>query len=115
MFSAAFAPAQRTHVIDLGTVNDCCSSVLAMGLNDRQAGGRLRQQHQYAPRLSLLRRERYRNLGTLPGSSWCSGYGINDSGKVVGDFATAAGSYHGFLDSDGEMTDLNSLIDPTSG
>ena len=34
---------------------------------------------------------------------------------MVGDFATAAGSYHGFLDSDGEMTDLNSLIDPTSG
>lgn len=54
------------------------------------------------------------DLGTLGGSnSWA--YGINTTGQMVGDSNTASGADHGFIYSNGTMTDLNTLIDPTLG
>lgn len=49
------------------------------------------------------------DLGTLGGAS-AEGYGINDSGQVVGWSFTAAGIQHGFVYSNGQMLDLNSLL-----
>lgn len=50
-------------------------------------------------------------ITTILGSGGFSAFGINDSGQIVG------GVWGGgaFLYSDGVMTDLNSLIDPSSG
>ena len=50
------------------------------------------------------------DLGTL-GGLLSVAYGINNSGQIVGYSPTAQGQLHAFLDSDGSMTDLNSLVD----
>jgi probable HAF family extracellular repeat protein len=52
------------------------------------------------------------DLGTLPGVSDSLAYAINNDGLVVGG---ANGDGAAFLYRDGKMTNLNSLIDPTSG
>jgi probable HAF family extracellular repeat protein len=55
------------------------------------------------------------DLGTLGGNS-SFGYGVNASGQVVGSSDIAAsGAQHAFIDSGGQMLDLNSLIAPGSG
>ena len=51
-------------------------------------------------------------LGRLLGA-WRDG--INASGQVTGWSYTTTGTMHAFLYSGGVMTDLNTLIDPTSG
>ena len=57
-----------------------------------------------------------KDLGTL-GGLWSYGLGINNSGQVVGysSIAPVSGSFHAFLYSNGNMIDLNTLIDPSSG
>jgi probable HAF family extracellular repeat protein len=57
------------------------------------------------------------DLGTLPGTSISSASDINDHGEIVGATAIAVGQpyYHAFLYINGQMKDLNSLIDPNSG
>jgi probable HAF family extracellular repeat protein len=54
-----------------------------------------------------------KDLGTL-GSSTSWGFGINDSGIIVGQ-ATFSNTYHAFIYSGGKMKDLNTLITPGSG
>jgi probable HAF family extracellular repeat protein len=46
------------------------------------------------------------DLGTL-GGTYSEAFGINASGQIVGDTATASGSGHAFLYSGGTMFDLN--------
>jgi probable HAF family extracellular repeat protein len=53
-------------------------------------------------------------LDTLGGTS-SSAADINNHGWIVGSSTLADGSRHGFLYVDGEMIDLNTLIDPASG
>ena len=55
------------------------------------------------------------DLGILPGESFGHAYSINDNGEIVGISRDADLVWHAFLFSDGEMHDLNTLIDPTSG
>jgi probable HAF family extracellular repeat protein len=56
-------------------------------------------------------------LGTLPGGTYSSRQGINQSGQVTGysDSGTSGGNNRAFLFSNGTMSDLNSLIPPNSG
>lgn len=51
------------------------------------------------------------DLGTLPGNSVSTGWGINEHGQVTGSSAIAPGSHlqHAFIYSNGEMTDLGTL------
>jgi probable HAF family extracellular repeat protein len=52
--------------------------------------------------------------GTTP--AWSSlAYDINNLGQVVGAFRPEPGIDHAFLYENGELTDLNTLIDPVSG
>src|SRR5258708_9539228 len=56
-----------------------------------------------------------RDLGTFAGTtSTVWGFGINDSGVVVGQ-STFAGTYHAFVYSGGKIKDLNKLIPTGSG
>jgi probable HAF family extracellular repeat protein len=55
-----------------------------------------------------------RDLGTLGGKYSFVG-DINESGVVVGTSKLANGLFHGFIYSNGQMQDLNDLVDPASG
>jgi probable HAF family extracellular repeat protein len=56
-----------------------------------------------------------KDLGTFAGSaSTVWGFGINDSGVVVGQ-STFAGTYHAFVYSGGKIKDLNNMIPAGSG
>lgn len=56
-----------------------------------------------------------RDLGTFAGStSTVWGFGINDSGVVVGQ-STFKGTYHAFVYSNGKIKDLNTMIPTKSG
>ena len=56
------------------------------------------------------------DVGTLPGGTSSFAYAINDDGVVVGSsFGSAFGYIHAFVDRGGTLTDLNALVDPTSG
>ncbi len=54
------------------------------------------------------------DLGTLAGGNQSSAAGINTAGTVVGQSNTTGGAYHAVIDDGTTMTDLNSLILPTS-
>jgi probable HAF family extracellular repeat protein len=51
------------------------------------------------------------DLGTLGGGT-SHGHGINASGRVAGEAATASGAFHAFRYANRMMRDLNSMIDP---
>ena len=53
------------------------------------------------------------DLGTLPGFQSSGAIGMNNNGQIVGYSQTASGAVHAFLYTDGEMKDLNELIDPS--
>jgi probable HAF family extracellular repeat protein len=59
------------------------------------------------------------NLGTLPGYLATVATAINDSGEVVGyatnDVGGMGGDYRAIVDSNGQMTDLNTLLPANSG
>jgi probable HAF family extracellular repeat protein len=54
------------------------------------------------------------DLGTLGGTP-STGYGINNLGQVTGESFTTAGEFHAFLSSNGQMIDLNNVIEPALG
>ena len=49
------------------------------------------------------------DLGTFPGGSFISAWGINNAGQVVGEAAVASGYAHAFLYSGGTLVDLGAL------
>ena len=54
------------------------------------------------------------DLGTLENSYSHSGFGINNEGDIVGDYVLSDFQiYHAFIYSNGTMTDLNDLVDPS--
>lgn len=55
------------------------------------------------------------DLGTLPGDAFSEALGINDAGTIVGQSISASGSSRAFIWQNGTMTDLNTLIPPSSG
>ena len=56
------------------------------------------------------------NLGGEWGEEWWDrANGVNERGQIVGASVTPDNRMHAFLYTDGQMFDLNSLIDPASG
>ena len=56
----------------------------------------------------------FKDLGTLPGDLNSLAYGINQQGQVVGQSIDASGNTRAFIWQDNVMTDLNTLIPPSS-
>ena len=54
------------------------------------------------------------DLGTLAGDTDSSALSINGKGQIVGTSTNSVNSGRAFLDEDGQMFDLNTLIEPTS-
>jgi probable HAF family extracellular repeat protein len=54
------------------------------------------------------------DLGTLPGDTYSEALGINEAGQIVGE-SFSASSARAFIWQNGIMTDLNTLIPPSSG
>ena len=102
---------------DLGTLGTDTSSY-ASGINDggQVVGASLSSADTYTA--FLYSGGTMQSLGTL-GGSMSYAYAINDSGQVVGYYYSTSMTNveygHGFIDSGGTVTDLNSLIDPALG
>jgi probable HAF family extracellular repeat protein len=60
------------------------------------------------------KRHGMQDLGTLPGDTFSEALGINEAGQVVGE-SFSASSARAFIWQNGTMTDLNTLIPPSSG
>lgn len=95
---------------DLGTLTGYTNSV-ATGIN---AGGQVTGyaysgSTQYRAFVSDAATNAMTDLGTLGGAS-AEGFGINTSGQVVGTSLIPNGLWHGFVYSNGQILDLNSLL-----
>jgi probable HAF family extracellular repeat protein len=95
---------------DLGTLTGYTNSV-ATGIN---AGGQVTGyaysgSTQYRAFVSDATTNTMTDLGTLGGAR-AQGLGINTSGQVVGTSLISNGTWHGFVYSNGQILDLNSLL-----
>ena len=54
-------------------------------------------------------------LGALPGDNFSAALGINDAGQIVGYSESPYDQLRAVLDSNGVLTDLNTLVAPSSG
>ena len=92
---------------DLGTLGGNYSKGLAINNNGQVTGFSFTANTSHA---FLYSNGAMMDLGTLPGGLGSAGYGINDSGQVVGySDHIAQGYWHGFLYSDGKMMDLGGI------
>lgn len=62
-----------------------------------------------SPSAFLYENGNVHDLGTLDGTGWSEGRGINNSGQVVGTNATSLNEVRGFIYNDGTMTSLGTL------
>jgi probable HAF family extracellular repeat protein len=96
------------QVYDLGTLGGTFST--AYGINDLgEVVGEAAIPGDSYSQAFLYNGDKMINLGTLPGVATSAAEDINNLGQIVGE------SGHGFIYSNGIMTDLNTLIDPSSG
>ncbi len=109
----AYVWSQAGGYSELGTFGG--TSSYAMGINDSgQAVGTAQVSNGYTHAF-VLDGSILQDLGTLGGGSSYA-YGINDGGDIVGySWLSGAGDPHAFLYKNGQMFDLNSLINPSSG
>jgi probable HAF family extracellular repeat protein len=127
---------QNGHMTDLGalptytagrsaTVND---SGDVAGWSEAAGGIAVNSQSGGSHRAFLYHDDQLLDLGVLPGYEASTAVGVNNAGWVVGNLshdvapagssatpAAAPGPPHGFIWANGVMTDLNELIDPSSG
>ncbi len=93
---------------DLGTLGGTAS--IAFGINSEgQVVGNSQTTGNIASHAMLFSDGTTSDLGTL-GGTFSSAYGINDPGEIVG-FADTPTGRDAFLYSDGNMYDLNNLVD----
>jgi probable HAF family extracellular repeat protein len=107
---------QSGTAMSLGSLQDSGTSA-AYGINNSGdvVGSSRVGQASGAPSHAFLYHEgTMMDLGVLEGDANSSANSINDSGQVVGVSSDAAGTQRAFLYENGQMYDLNSLIDPAS-
>jgi uncharacterized membrane protein len=82
---APLAAQTRYQVIDLGTLGGNSSFALYVNIH-RQVTGNSRTGTTTLPLLAYIWEDgALTNIGVLPGSNNCRGYGINDLGVIVGE------------------------------
>lgn len=112
-----------THAVEWlnGTITDLSglqggdSAAYAVNSSGDIAGGSRTSQTDGAPTHAVLFHEgAITDLGTLAGDLDSTASSINDGGQIVGVSSDAADTQRAFLYQNGQMYDLNSLIDPSS-
>jgi len=112
-----------THAVEWlnGTITDLSglqggdSAAYAVNSSGDIAGGSRTSQANGAPTHAVLfHAGAITDLGTLAGDLDSTANSINDSGQIVGVSSDAADTQRAFLYQNGQMYDLNSLIDPSS-
>jgi probable HAF family extracellular repeat protein len=107
--------ATHTYIYSNGTMKDLGFSGTVQGIN---ASGQITGFTEDAENIyhAFLYSDGTLTMMTAPGAAYTFGYGINDSGQIVGETLLSDNStFHALLFSNGAVTDLNTLIDPTSG
>ncbi len=99
---------------DLGTLGGSTSGANAINASGQITGVAYTNGTSNYDHAFLYSNGKMTDLGTLGGQNVSVGTGINDSGQVVG-YAYASNGLTAFVDSNGTMTDLNSLISPSCG
>jgi probable HAF family extracellular repeat protein len=118
-FTAAHAVMwDRGHVINLGSLGGVAWNT-PMALNNRGdvvgfsdlAGDSTGVPNFHA--FLWTKKTGMQDLGTLPGDTYSEALGLNESGVIVGE-SFSASSVRAFIWQNGTMTDLNTLIPPSS-
>ena len=107
---------QSGTVTSLGSLQDSGTSA-AYGINnsgDVIGSSRVGQASGAPSHAFLYHQGTMADLGVLQGDANSSASSINDLGQIVGTSSDAAGTQRAFLYQNGQMYDLNSLIDPAS-
>ncbi|HEX8755305.1 MAG TPA: hypothetical protein VF745_03110 [Steroidobacteraceae bacterium] len=107
---------QSGTATSLGSLQDSGTSA-AYGINnngDVVGSSRVGQASGAPSHAFLYHQGTMMDLGVLSGDANSSADCINDSGQAVGVSSDAAGTQRAFLYQNGQMYDLNSLIDPAS-
>ena len=101
-------------IIDLGTLGG--STSIALAINEPgQVVGTAFLANDALQHAFLYRAGQMHDLGSLAPSRRSVAYGINDSAQVVGESETSDGTWAAFYFQDGQMLELNDLLEPGSG
>ncbi|MEN6452140.1 MAG: SUMF1/EgtB/PvdO family nonheme iron enzyme [Thermoguttaceae bacterium] len=103
------------HMTDLGTLGGAYGFAFSINVSGHVAGYAATSENVY--HAFVCYQGTMTDLGVLPGTYSSSANDINASGQVVGrDYPQSDGSSpsHGFIYSNGTMSDLNAMIDPAS-
>ncbi|WP_344952365.1 DUF3466 family protein [Sphaerisporangium flaviroseum] len=103
---------QDGRMTDLGSLGGGTEATVAQDINERTQITGWSQNAAGQTNAFVWEAGAMRDLGTLPGGTGSFGYGINESGQVVGRSRTSDSYYgaHAFLWKNGEMVDLNTVV-----
>lgn len=104
----------KGSVIDLGTLGGTFNNYAAAINNDGLVVGQSDLPGDSVTHAFMWKRGRLTDLATLPGDSFSAAYSVNDRDQIVGLSCDLSGSCRAVLWQDDAITDLNTLVPPSS-